>query len=365
MQDLKVITAEQGAIILAGDAGERFRLVVDDALRATLKRAAPIPDSADKPTPRQIQDRIRSGMSAQEIATATGTPLDYIQRFEGPVLAERDFILQSALAVPVHTAMEADPLSPGMTFGAAMQERLDGLGASDGHWTSWKDASAGWVVKLEFTTTGIEHDARWSFDPKKTALAPLSGEAVTLSQQGDASTTLVPRLHAVGGGGTRIADSSRFDSGAFSHEELVRPDALPRFDQLRPATTAPSEPEQDEAGSAEGAHAAHLSTSQPGGVQSIAPSSQTADLLDALRRRRGEREAALAGDEASGMPTPSGGMHLVDVPLADFDDPEDALFPAETSTDHSTGHARTGRRGRAVMPSWDEIVFGPKPDDPA
>src|SRR5690606_33982224 len=114
-----------------------------------------------------------------------GAPIEYIQRFEGPVLAEREFVVQAALDVPVRTAGDTDPLAQAGTFGIAIRERLAGLGASGERWSSWKEAAAGWVVKRSFTAEQIDHDARWQFDPRKQSLVPLTNEAVTLSQQGE------------------------------------------------------------------------------------------------------------------------------------------------------------------------------------
>ena len=61
-------------------------------------------------------------MSAQDVASITGVPLEYIQRFEGPVLAEREYVVETALGVPVHTAADTNPFGTGMTFGTAIRE---------------------------------------------------------------------------------------------------------------------------------------------------------------------------------------------------------------------------------------------------
>jgi hypothetical protein len=101
---------------------------------------------------------------------------------------------------------------------------------------------------------------------------------------------------------------------------------------------------------------------------------QTADLLDALRRRRGEREAASFEDEpaASSMHPSTGSIRIVDIPLdslgADLDEartgsPQPSL-PAPANFMHATGgQPKVGRKGRQSMPSWDEIVFGARSDD--
>jgi hypothetical protein len=348
MQDLKVVGVEQDALLVAADDGERFRIAIDDALQSKLRHRATRPAPGPKVSPREIQAQIRSGLSASEVAAATGVPLEYIERYEGPVLAERDYIVRTALGVAVHTAMDIDPITEVVTFGTAIRERLTALGATDEDWTSWKDANGTWMVRLTFTSADIDHDARWSFEPKKAALAPVNGEAVTLSQQGDITGAFVPRLRAVGSE-SRPADSSRFDSGAFTDEELRRSERQPVIEHNH------DEPDDGPAFAPGAIHRA---------VEQKPASSQTADLLDALRRRRGEREAAAFADEDDPILPSSGGIHLVNTQLPPFEESDDGLFGA--APESLSTHPRTPRKGRATMPSWDEIVFGARPeDDPA
>src|ERR1041384_3680724 len=197
MQDLRVIGVENGALLVAADDGERYRIPIDEVLQSKLRQSQPDPGSGRKLAPREIQAHIRAGMSAQDVASITGVALEYIQRFEGPVLAEREYVVETALGVPVHPAADTNPFGTGLTFGTAIRSRLHDLGAINERWASWKEMASGWVVKLSFTAGQIDHDARWSFDPKKLSLVPLNNEAVQLSQQGDASGALMPRLRAV------------------------------------------------------------------------------------------------------------------------------------------------------------------------
>jgi hypothetical protein len=342
MQDLRVIGVENGALLVSSVDGSRYRIPIDEVLQSKLRQAVPDPGSGRKLAPREIQAQIRSGMSAQDVAAVTGVPLEYIQKFEGPVLAEREFVVETALGVAVHTAIESDPMSIGRTFGTVIRERLVALGALGERWASWKDAEEGWIVKLAFTAEHIDHDARWSFDPKRLTLAPLNNEAITLSQQGENQGGLIPRLRAVGGD-DRESDNSRFDSGAFDidDESLHQPEHPSAASRFTSATTAEHEPVHDH--------------------------NQTADLLEALRRRRGEREAASFVDEDDTAAHPSrsqnatGGIRLVDVPLAGFmtDDDEDR----DTAPQPVIPHRSSARKGRTAMPSWDDIVFGARPED--
>ena len=329
MQDLRVIGVENGALLVAADDGTRFRIPIDEVLQSKLRQSVPDPGNGPKLSPKEIQAHIRSGMSAQDVASITGAPLEYIQRFEGPVVAEREFVVTSALDVPVRTASDTDPMNAPRTFGTAIRERLHELGAINERWASWKEAT-GWVVKLAFTANQIDHDARWQFDPKKQALSPLNSEAITLSQQGEAAGSLIPRLRAVTEPDHR--DASRFDSGAF---------ALSESQQISSEPVSIARPRAEEREANHG--------------------NQTADLLEALRRRRGEREAAIFDDyeaDARAAHPSTGQIRIVDVPI-DPSTIDDHSEPRQTAPQPRLGQ----KKGRASMPSWDEIVFGARPDD--
>ncbi len=373
MKDLRVIGVENGALLVASDDGTKYRIAIDEVLQSRLRQAIPDPGSGRKLAPREIQAHIRSGMSAQDVSSITGVPLDYIQKFEGPVLAEREFVVNSALNVAVHTAMETDPLGGGSTFGTVIRERLYDLGAIDERWASWKEVGGGWVVKLAFTAEQIERDARWRFDPKKAALAPLNNEAITLSQQGDATGSLMPRLRAVGDE-ERQPDQSRFDSGAFSTDDLTPHGPSHTADGRRESSSRLEVVSYGRLDDAPPAVSDAAINRAP--AADAHESNQTADLLEALRRRRGERESANFGGEASGATAPSshpaahpsahpsaGTIRLVDVPLDVFADEKDDRVTTTSPQPNLFQPRSAARKGRASMPSWDEIVFGARSDD--
>lgn len=339
MQELRVIGVEDEFLVLGSDDGARFRVALDEVVHARLRHTATDPGNVRKIAPKDIQAHIRSGMSAQDVAAITGAPLDYIQRFEGPVIAEREFVVQSALDVPVRTAADTDPLAQPITFGIAIRERLAALGGQSERWASWKEPGGSWIVKLAFTADSIDHDARWQFDPRKHALVPLNSEAVTLSQQGESAGPLIPRLRAVAPTAPAPDSPARFDSGAFA----VDASAIASVDEAAPGPAPIRIPSAPEAEPIVG--------------------NQTADLLEALRRRRGERESAPTDDEDARAAHPStGGIRIVDVPMT-TSAPEDSADEPSTSPRATAPQPTARKKGRASMPSWDEIVFGARPDD--
>jgi hypothetical protein len=287
-----------------------------------------------------VQSLIRSGLTAAEVATRTGEPLEYIQRFEGPVLAEREYVITAVRSLPVSTADETEGSA---LFGAVIDSRLDELDARSIRWSSRKK-DAFWIISVDFTDGDVERTATWKYEPKRAVLSPADHEAQSLSRQGGAPEPLIPRLRAV------PADeqpSGRFDSGAFA----------PTPPAVRPAETTERP----------------LSPVIEGGSPEVGDVSQTADLLDALRRRRGERESAAIDEwEASRAAHPStGSIRIVDVPIElvddaiiDADDVElDEFALDDDPVSAPPAPKSTNRRGRAAMPSWDEIVFGARPDD--
>jgi hypothetical protein len=351
MDELTVVGAEDGALIVVSPAGDRFRVPITESLHAALRQHRPAGASAHRVGPKDIQAAIRAGQSAAEVAAATGEPLEYIERFEGPVLAEREYVIASARRVTVAVAAESDTGAL-QTFGAVIDERLAELSARDVRWTTAK-RSGQWTLSVSFVDDDVAREAQWTFDPKKGTLAPANHEAQSLSQQGDAPARVVPRLRAVAA--EERGTSSRFDSGAFEFDDdQEEADVPPRIGAASTRASAPNE---------------------AGG-----PVNETADLLEALRKRRGERESAQTPDEdresARAAHPSTGSIRIVDIPLDDPpSEPAASTAPPAATDAESTDAAEAtedpaattrkpgGRRGRAAMPSWDEIVFGARPDD--
>ncbi len=70
-----------------------------------------------------------------------------------------------------------------------------------------------------------------------------------------------------------------------------------------------------------------------------------------------EHEESLAAHPSTGT------VRLIDVPLdVTADVPKSSQGTPSAGTTRETGPLGK-RRGRAAMPSWDEIVFGARPDD--
>ncbi|KJL19634.1 hypothetical protein RN51_02976 [Microbacterium oxydans] len=349
MENVTIVGTEAGVLVLATESGERFALPIDDMLQREIRRATRQSEPAAQKlaaSPRDIQAQIRAGLTAPEVAELLGISVDDVARFEGPVLAEREHVIGQALAVPVLIGSEVEPDAQ-PTFGVAVRAKLAEIDATSERWASWKEDSS-WTIKLEFTANEVDHDARWSFDPRRSALSPLNADATQLSRQGSLPEGLIPRLRAVDADRTSpYKDESRFDSGAFGPRLVPAPDA----DVEDPSLPARSD-----------AAAQDAAIKRAPAAQTTSP--ETADLLEALRRRRGQRETAPLLDEVEESDrADQSPISLFEALEQPEEEPEPPQPAPQTSSSDTTGDSSGRRRRRNAMPSWDEIVFGARTDE--
>lgn len=346
MDELRFVRREDQTLVVANDAGQEFRLVADDAVLSELRALSRRERPAGKVRPREIQSLIRAGKTRAEVIAETGLEEADIERYEEPVLAERRYILERAQAVPVRAEAHADAEQ---RFGVVIQERLISLGAEASEWSSWRDEETGWMVSLEFISRDVAHRAVWAFEHRKGSLSPVTPDAVNLSKQGDVGDRLIPKLRAV----DTTEGGARFDSGAFDTNALPgmaiaeEPETATASGPNSETETAGADPEAqpENPESADAVYERRREIDQRAiKTNETAPVdlSQTADLLDALRRRRGERDeehraAALAeaaeGSHGSESPVTGAPDHATG-------DPAQAATPPQPEAPESTPGAR-------------------------
>ena len=187
MQELRLVAvSEDGsyAILAVPGRSGRFLLPIDDRLRTVAKgqfsRLAQYEIEVENPLrPKEIQDRIRAGETADEIADAAGIPPDRVRRFEGPVLAERQYRAQEAQRATIRGLSDA---GPGPRLGDVVAERLNSVGASpeNAEWDSRKRPDGNWQVQLRFAIGGRAAIAEWVYDPRRRHVIPDDDQAARL-----------------------------------------------------------------------------------------------------------------------------------------------------------------------------------------
>jgi hypothetical protein len=187
MQELRLVAvSEDGsyAVLTAPGRSGRFSLPIDDRLRIVARgqfsRLAQYEIEVESPLrPKEIQDRIRAGETAEEIADAAGVPIERVRRFEGPVLAERAYRAQEAQGASIRQPGDS---GPGRRLGDVVAERLSDLGADtdDAQWDSRKRTDGSWQVSLTFTAADRPRLAEWVFDPRSRHVSPADDTAASM-----------------------------------------------------------------------------------------------------------------------------------------------------------------------------------------
>ena len=394
--DLDGIHDDGEHLLLVDSDGDRYTLRIDRALRAAVRSDRPalnMIQAADATPlrPKEIQAMLRAGRSAEEISETSEIPLEHVRRYEGPVLAEREWTAQRARTFPVGRG--------GPALQEVVAERLAAREATgESAWDAWRRPDGTWTLELTFSAGGRTRQAHWAADVETRSVSPLDDEARWISDE-DA-----PPEPSRGRGRLQAVKSSVYDLEADGSLEGESP---------RARTWPPRRPVADE-------HPSALEDSE----------------LDALNARRGMRSVPRPDDSAtvwsgldetveepgddgtdaqgSGLavdpaphtdparpvapvlagPAEAGSGAGADESPADHDPDAEALrehssapeehegqgaaeeLAAEDPSDAARGEgsgeseepAKTARKSsrskskRASMPSWDEIVFGSRND---
>ena len=329
MHQLRLVAvSEDGtyAILAEPGRGGRYSLPIDDRLRTVARgqfsRLAQYDIEVENPLrPKEIQDRIRAGETADEIADAAGVPIDRIRRFEGPVLAEREYRAQEAQRASVRSPGDS---GPGPQLGEIVAERLVELGAvpDDARWDSRKRADGNWQVVLAYTAGGRPQAAAWIFDPRRRHVTPDDDQAARLCLPED---DLAALRFAVRGPATATVTpiAPRLGGLAVHHPEPRTP-AIPSQPAPQPA---PHSPSANPPPSSPSPFIAPFTAAAPGPPGPYAPAGPEGRELDGERQPAEQDPAAADGDRG----------------------------PAR---DRPVRRAAGGRSRRASVPSWDEIMFG-------
>ncbi|GAB3436622.1 hypothetical protein GCM10027517_06980 [Phycicoccus ginsengisoli] len=198
MRDLRLIGVHEDGqhLLLSDSAGERFRVPLDEPLRAAVRRDRPrlgqLQIEIDGGMrPREVQALIRAGYSAQEVAERSGWTVEKVARYEGPILAEREYV--AGLARTVRMRGRGAGASGTTTLVARVSQRLSGRGVDPGlaEWDSARNDSGEWTVIVTFPAGGRERQARWSFDVPARTVTAADDEARWLSEE-EAATPASP-----------------------------------------------------------------------------------------------------------------------------------------------------------------------------
>lgn len=171
MRELRVIGLEpDGSHVICADpsTGDKFRLPADDKLRAASRgdvaRLGQIEIEMDSQLrPREIQARIRSGASVDEVAEEAGIPLSRVESFAYPVLLERSRAAE--MAQGGHPVRGDGPAVETLSEIVSQAFRERGHTLEDASWDAWRDDENHWVAQMQWQAGRTTNSAHWRYQP--------------------------------------------------------------------------------------------------------------------------------------------------------------------------------------------------------
>jgi hypothetical protein len=156
------------SVVFVDEAGSEYAAPVDARLRAALRgdraRIGQLEiDMASALRPRDIQARIRSGQSPEEVAAAAQVPVERVMGYAVPVLAERQHIAESAQRAPIRRGSEGGTVR---RLDDLVRERLSGrsIPIDSLNWDSWRRDDGRWTLELTYRSGERQHAARFIYD---------------------------------------------------------------------------------------------------------------------------------------------------------------------------------------------------------
>jgi Protein of unknown function (DUF3071) len=333
MRQLRLIgPSEEGThLIVEAPTGDRFRLPIDERLRAAcrgdLSRLGQLEIEHDGTLrPREIQSRVRAGESAEQVAATAGVPVERVLRFAYPVLQERQRVVAQARA----TRVRRGGSTPAETLAELVDERLVGRGtdAATLSWDAWRREDGAWTVCLRWHGTR-DYSTTWTFDLAGRTLQADDPAAEQLIAAEFHLRTITPV--------TPLAAAARKLA-----PEPAAPPATPGPARGSGHGPAPGPSRGGAHGSADGG---------PGSTRGSARGSAAGAGLTSIAGppTAGNPTAATATPGSGPSAGPTVGTAALPLPLPDLPESEDA----DPDPDLEDERAR-----RAHVPSWDDILLG-------
>jgi len=171
VRELRVVGLEPDGshVVLADPAtGDKFRIPVDDTLRAAargdLARLGQLQiETNSQLRPREIQARIRSGASVEQVAEEAGIPMAKVERFAYPVLLERSRAAE--MAQQGHPVRPDGPAVETLLEIVTQAFRTRGHNIDAATWDAWRDDDGHWVAQLQWNAGRSTNSAHWRYQP--------------------------------------------------------------------------------------------------------------------------------------------------------------------------------------------------------
>jgi len=165
-------TEDGNHLSLVDNDGNNYSVRISDTLRATVNQprltSVPAVDATQSMSVKEIQRRLRAGESFEQIAREGQITVDKVERFSGPIMQEREYILSNARSL----VMRKDAHRTDLTFAEVILAKLAprGVDIDQITWNTWRLADGTWHIELHYPNRDGNGIATWNFDLARRAL---------------------------------------------------------------------------------------------------------------------------------------------------------------------------------------------------
>jgi hypothetical protein len=179
-------------LVLADESGDQHTVEIDERLRSAvnghLSRLGQLTMALEsRLSPREIQERVRGGESAEHVAITAGVPLERVLRFVGPVLREREHVADQARRARLGGAAGPAVLLADVVARAAARQ---GVAADDVEWDSARREDHSWIVRISWPDGSV---GAWALDLLHRQATPIDAIARRVSGLPDESIEALHR----------------------------------------------------------------------------------------------------------------------------------------------------------------------------
>ena len=189
-------TEDGSHLSLVDTDGNNYSLRISDTLRATVNQprltSVPAIDATQTISVKEIQRRLRAGESFEQIAREGQTTVDKVERFSGPIMQEREYILSNARSL----IMRKDAHRTDLTFGDVVLAKLAprGVDIDQISWNTWRLADGTWHIELHYPNRDGNGIATWIFDLSRRALDASDDNGAWLIDEEAPARTAAPAI---------------------------------------------------------------------------------------------------------------------------------------------------------------------------
>lgn len=167
MSEIRLIgRSEDGnKLLLESKDGTNFQLHIDEELRTFVNQPRLIVVSNEEEqsslTVKEVQARLRGGESIDSIARTSDWSPQKIEKFSGPIMQERAYVIGLALAAQ----LRKEKHSPTLSAATISQLAPRGVEMALVEWNTWRAVDGSWNIILFYPTKdGSISEANWSFN---------------------------------------------------------------------------------------------------------------------------------------------------------------------------------------------------------